>query len=161
MRGALLARHWETQLKRSTFPSLGLEKIWAFFHPTICLLSSSVEFPLNLLLDSAAVWERRSEYVPHCDWEGQVFFLAASSKEMVCFPWVSDCSGPVECKHAGMCEVALDTVDPLQPISGPWGLRFDSTGLPLCSVFQALKFPLSSPPLPRWNWHFTVSSILW
>lgn len=162
MRGALLARHWEIQAKRSTFPSLWFGEnmslfpphnlstvifCWVSPQPTCCWILRLCE--KDGLNTSLAV-KGRDKWL----------FLATSSKEMVCFPWVSDCSGPVECKHAVMCGVALDAVDPLQAISGPWGLRFDSTVLSLCSVFHPLKFPLSSPPLPWWNWHFSVSSIL-
>lgn len=47
-RGALPARHSETQVKRCTFPSFWSgENMSLFFQPSICLLSSSVEFPLN------------------------------------------------------------------------------------------------------------------
>lgn len=162
MRGALLPDTEKYKLRGPLSQAFGLEKIWAFFHPTICLLSSSVEFPLNQPVVGFCGCVRKTVSIHLSLREGgkSGFFLAASSKEMVCFPWVSDCSGPVECKHAVMCGVALDAVDPLQAISGPWGLRFDSTVLSLCSVFHPLKFPLSSPPLPWWNWHFSVSSIL-
>lgn len=71
----------------------------------------------NLLLDSAAVGERRSKYLPRCEREAQVAFSwPRAQRRGLVFPAVSDCSRPAECKHAVMCGAALETVDTARAI---------------------------------------------
>lgn len=121
--------------------AFGLAKIWTFFHPTICLLFIFC-WVSNLLLDSAAVGGRRSEYLSRCEREGEVAFSwPRAQRRGLVFPAVSDCSGPAECKHALMCGAALDTEDTAQTISAH-ELRPDR--LSLCSAFPSLKFPPTS-----------------
>lgn len=96
--------------------------------------------------------ERRSLTVKGRDkW---LFFWLQAQRRWFVFPWVSDCSRPAECKHAVTYGESLDTVDPLQAISCPWGLRFDSSVLHLCSGFH----PLNSPTPP--NCHCEIFYLL-
>lgn len=142
--GLLYERGCACQTLRNTskevhFPKLLVwRKYEPFFQPSICLLSSSVKFPLNQPVVGFYGCVRKTVWMHFSLWKGRPtgfsFWLQAQRRCFV-FAWVSDCSRPVECKHAVTCRVALDSVDPLQAISGPWGLRFDSTVLSLCFVF--------------------------
>lgn len=116
--------------------------IW-FPLPPICLLSFSVHFPLtSMLLDSAAVGEGRSEYLPLSKKAAEVAFswLWAQRKGLV-FLAVCDCSRSTECKQTLMCGAALDTADTAQGITAHeiWG--FGLTDCPLVLFFNSLKFP--------------------
>lgn len=167
--GLLYERGFACQTLRNTskevhFPKLLVwRKYEPFFQPLICLLSSSAEFPLNQPVVGLCGCVRKTVWMRLSLWKGGTtgfFWLQAQSRCFV-FAWVSDCSRPVEGKHAVTFRVALITVDPWQAISDPRGLRFDSTVLSLCFVFfYPLQFPLSFPLLQGWDWYFTLSCTL-
>lgn len=152
---------WETRGETSAFPSLcfGSEKIWTFSAPAICLLSSSLT---NLLLDQAAVGERRSESLSRCVREAEVAFswLRAQRRGLV-FPAVSDCSRPVECKHALMCGAALDTADTAQAHLRP--MRFEVLAWPIVPLFLFFSPPppllFNSHPLSQAPYSTTTGSV--